>query len=97
MIENIGFIGTVAAFEPMRGRNCVTVSKNSMFSVKNLQKAETVTKNSMFSGKNVQNAETVPKKPKKPILTDSQGPRHPRAQDLVKIVFFGFFGTVSAF
>ena len=73
-------IETVTAFEPTRGRNCVTVPKNSMFSVKNLQKAE-----------------TVPKKPKKPILTDSQGPRHPRAQDLAKIEFFEFFETVSAF
>ena len=73
-------IETVTAFEPTRGRNCVTVTKNSMFSVKNLQKAE-----------------TVPKKTKKTILTDSQGPRHPRAQDLVKIGFFGFFGQFQLF
>ena len=49
----------------------------------------------------LQNAETVPKKTKKnnPGTLLSSGLRipGPQAQDPVRIGFFGFFGTVSAF
>ena len=51
----------------------------------------------MYPIKKLQNAETVSKNSKNSILTDSQGPKHPRAQDLAEIEFFEFSVTVSAF